>query len=66
MPVDGPGSASGMQHRFTHPVRVTEIRPDAEDEEPEMDEDELLPPPPAATDDGAPVATLARGSTLPR
>jgi hypothetical protein len=56
-----------MQHRFTHPVRVMEIRPDeAAEDEPEIDEDELLPPPPAATDDGTPVATLPRRSTLPR
>jgi hypothetical protein len=67
MPVEGAGSASGMQHRFTHPVRVMEIRPDeAAEDEPEIDEDELLPPPPAATDDGTPVATLPRRSTLPR
>jgi hypothetical protein len=56
-----------MQHRFTHPVRVMEIRRDeAGEEEPETDEEELLPPPPAATDDGTPVATLPRGRTLAR
>ena len=56
-----------MQHRFTHPARVMEIRPGtAAEEEPENDERELLPPPPAATDDGTPVGTLPRGETLPR
>jgi hypothetical protein len=56
-----------MQHRFTHPARVMEIRPrEAQDEEPETDEDDLLPPPPAATDDGTPIATLPRRDTVPR
>jgi len=56
-----------MQHRFTHPARVMEIRPgEPEDDEPEVAQDELLPPPPAATEDGTPVATLARQETVAR
>ena len=56
-----------MQHRFTHPVRVQEIRPrEPEHEEPETDDEEVLPPAPAADDDGAPDATLPRMRTVPR
>jgi hypothetical protein len=54
-----------MEHRFTHPARVVEIRPEEHGEEdPEIDE--FLPRGPAATDDGTPVSTLPRAQDDPR
>ena len=60
-----PGSASGMDHQFTHPARVVEIdRREQDDEDPESDD--FLPSVPPATDDGTPVAGVRRQDTEPR
>jgi hypothetical protein len=59
------GSATSMEHQFTHPARVVEIDPrDKDEDEPETDD--FLPPAPAATDDGTPVGTVRREETEPR
>jgi hypothetical protein len=44
------GSAYRMEHEFTHPARVVEVR--AEPPEEDDPTEELMPPAPVATDDG--------------
>jgi hypothetical protein len=54
-----------MEHHFTHPARVVEIRRDeAKDDDPENDE--FLPAEPPATDDGTPIRRLPRAERDPR
>jgi hypothetical protein len=50
------GSAKGMEHEFTLPARVVEVR-NRGPQESDPDTGELLPPAPAATDDGTPINT---------
>jgi hypothetical protein len=53
------GTATGMEHEFTHPARVVEVTEEAP-QEVDPDTGELLPPAPAATDDGTPVRPAAK------
>lgn len=57
MAPDRTGSARGMEHHFTLPVRVVEVTEAPQEIDP--DTGELLPPAPAATDDGTPVTSPA-------
>jgi hypothetical protein len=45
-----------MEHEFTLPARVVEVR-NRGPQESDPDTGELLPPAPAATDDGTPINT---------
>jgi hypothetical protein len=46
-----------MEHQFTIPKRVVEVREEPQEVDP--DTGELLPPAPAATDDGTPMSKIA-------
>jgi hypothetical protein len=59
------GSATGMDHHFTHPARVVEIDRREQDEE-DLESDDFLPSVPPATDDGTPLGTVRRQETEPR
>ena len=59
------GSAKGMEHEFTLPARVVEVRSEGP-QEIDPDTGELLPPPPAATDDGTPISKPTPSERDPR